>query len=400
MRTKTAILTDLDCRKAKPGDKDRRLYDGRGLFLLIQPNGRKGWRWKYTFGGRANMLSFGSYPEVSLIEARRKLDAGREQLRNGINPTMARKSQKAARAAEANTFEAVAREWFEKNRAKWVPTYAVEKLARLDHDVFPYLGPRPIGSIEPPEVLAMLRRIEARGAIVMAHRASQLCSAVFRYAVATGRATRDATQDLRGALSAPAVKHMASITEPRAVGELLRACRGYQGSFVVQCALRLAPLVFVRPGELRHAEWSEINLDAAEWRLPAAKMKMRAPHLVPLSTQAVAVLRELYPVTGDGRYVFPSGRGGARPMSNNGVLAALRRMGYANGEMTGHGFRSLASTLLNELGWNRDAIERQLAHAERDEVRAAYNYAEHLPERRKMMQAWADYLDTLAAGVK
>ncbi|MGH6885504.1 MAG: tyrosine-type recombinase/integrase, partial [Geminicoccales bacterium] len=241
----------------------------------------------------------------------------------------------------------------------------------------------------------VLRRIEARGAIDTAHRVLQNCGQVFRFAVATGRAVRDPAADLRGALVTVRGSHFASITEPKAIGALLRAIGGYQGTHIVRCALRLAPLTFVRPGELRAAEWPEFDLDAAEWRIPAERMKMRAIHLVPLSAQAVGILRELRPLTGTGRYVFPGERTPTRPMSENTVNAALRRLGYSKDEMTGHGFRSMASTLLNEQGWHRDAIERQLAHGERDAVRAAYNYAEHLPERRRMMQAWADYLDGL-----
>jgi integrase len=248
------------------------------------------------------------------------------------------------------------------------------------------------------ELRSVLRRIEARGAIETAHRASQNCGQVFRYAVATGRTERDPTGDLRGALAPTRETHLASIVAPKAIGELLRAIDGYEGSLVTKCALRLAPLVFVRPGELRRAEWAEFDLDGAEWRIPAARMKMREQHIVPLSTQAVEVMRELMPLTGRGRYVFPGARTKGRPMSENTVNAALRRLGYASDQMTGHGFRSMASTRLNEQGWHRDAIERQFAHAERDAVRAAYNYAEHLPERKRMMQAWADYLDTLRIG--
>jgi len=251
-----------------------------------------------------------------------------------------------------------------------------------------------------PELLATIRRIESRGAIETAHRTLQNCGQVFRYAVASGYADRDISGDLRGAIPPTKEKHHASVTDPKDVAALLRTIESYAGSFVTMCALRLAPMTFVRPGELRHAEWGEIDLDKAEWRIPAEKMKMREQHIVPLSRQAVAILRELHPLTGAGKYVFPSVRTQARPMSENTVNAALRRLGYAKDEMTGHGFRSMASTLLNEMGWNRDAIERQLAHAERNSIRAAYNFAEFLPERRKMMQAWADYLDKLRAGAK
>lgn len=292
----------------------------------------------------------------------------------------------------------MAREWFTKFSPSWSAEHADRIIRRFERDVFPWLGARPIGEITGPELLTALRRVENRGVVETAHRVMQNCSQVFRYAVATGRAQRDPTFDLRGALPPVRSNHFASITEPKAICGLLRAIDGYKGSFITQCALRLAPLVFVRPGELRRAEWAEFDLDAAEWRIPASKMKMRVIHVVPLSSQAASILRELHPLTGSDKYVFPGTRGKDRPMSENTVLAALRRMGYGTNDMTGHGFRSMASTILNEQGWNRDAIERQLAHAERDNVRAAYNYAEHMPERRKMMQQWADYLDKLRVG--
>jgi integrase len=294
----------------------------------------------------------------------------------------------------------VAREWLNRHAPTWVPGHA-DKVSRiLEKDVLPWLGKRPIREITAPELLTLLRRIEERGAVKTAHLARKYCGRAFRYAIATGHVDRDPAADLKGALSPTKEKHFASITEPKAVGALLRAMDAYAGSFVTRCALRFAPLVFVRPGELRKAEWSEFDLGAAEWRIPAEKMKMREQHIVPLSAQAVAVLRELHPLTGTGRFVFPNERSQDRPMSEVTVLAALRRMGYGKEDMTGHGFRSMASTLLNEQGWHRDAIERQLAHAERDSVRAAYNYAEHLPERRRMMQAWADYLDGLRNGAE
>jgi integrase len=349
---------------------------------------------------RKKPLAFGVYPETGLKEARDKRDEARKQLAQGIDPGKTRKAMKAAKAADAETFEVIAREWHSKFSPNWTQEHAERILRRFERDIFPWLGKQPIREITAPELLTVLRRIESRGALDTAHRAHQNCGQVFRYAVATGRAERDPCGDLRGALPPVKEKHHASITDTKAIGELLRAIDDYQGSFVTKCALRLAPLVFVRPGELRSAEWAEINFDAAEWRIPAAKMKMRDPHIVPLSRQALAILKELQPLTGHGRYIFPSARtpNGDRCMSENAVLAALRRMGYGKEEMTGHGFRSMASTLLNEQGWHRDAIERQLAHAERNAVRAAYNYAEHLPERRKMMQAWADYLDGLRKG--
>ncbi|MDP3858917.1 MAG: tyrosine-type recombinase/integrase [Stagnimonas sp.] len=389
-------LTDIKVRSAKAQAKPYKLSDEKGLFLLITAAGSKGWRVKYRWQGKEQLLSCGVYPETSLAAARKARDDLREQLAAGINPSLSRKQAKlqASQAAD-DSFEAVAKEWMLKHSEEWTPIYAERMADRLAKDIFPWLGLRPISQIKAVELLMVLKRIESRGALVIAKRMRQSCGGIFRYAVATGRAERDIAVDLKDALKSGAEKHHASIIEPKAVGELLRAISGYTGEFITSCALRLAPMVFVRPGELRHAEWKEINLDAAEWRLPAEKMKARVPHVVPLSLQAVAILRELEPLTGRGKYVFPGVRSRQRPMSENTVLAALRRMGYPKEQMTGHGFRSMASTLLNEQGWNKDAIERQLAHGERNKVRAAYNYAEHLPERRRMMQAWADYLDKL-----
>ncbi len=393
-------LTDLAVRNAKPSAKTARLRDERGLYLEVSPKGGKWWRLRYTFQGKENMLSLGVYPDVSLKDARERRDEARKLLAQGVDPSKVRQEEKAEAAAEALTFEHVAREWYERFKPKWSPSHSLDVIQRLEKNVFPSLGPRPIRDIPAPELLAAVRLIEGRGAVESARRILQMCGQIFRYAIATGQADRDIAADLRGSLPPAREKHHASITDPKAVAQLLRAIDGYQGAFMVLCALRLAPLVFVRPGELRHAEWSEIDFDKAEWRIPGPKMKMKEQHIVPLSTQAIAILRELHPLTGVGKYVFPSVRSSSRAMSENTVLAALRRMGYTKDEMTGHGFRSMASTLLNELGWNRDAIERQLAHAERNAVRAAYNYAEFLPERRRMMQAWADHLDALKAGAK
>jgi integrase len=392
-------LTDTAIRTAKASGKTQKLFDGGGMYLEVSPSGGKWWRLKYRIGGKEKRLSLGVYPDVGLKLARERREEARKQVAQGIDPSGHRQAAKAADASRAsNSFEVIAREWFTKFKPNWVDSHADKIIKRFERDVFPWIGSQPITAVTAPELLKVLRRIENRGALETAHRTQQNCGQVFRYAVATGRAERDPTADLRGALPPAKEKHHASITEPKAIGELLRATRSYSGSFITACALRLAPLVFVRPGELRHAEWSEVDLENAEWRIPAEKMKMRAVHIVPLSSQAVAILRELQPLTGTGKYLFPSTRSPKRPMSNNTVLGALRRLGYSSDQMTGHGFRSMASTLLNEQGWNRDAIERQLAHAERDNVRAAYNYAEHLPERRKMMQAWADHLDRLAAG--
>lgn len=392
-------LTDIICRSAKAQAKEYKLTDASGLHLLVSPNGCKGWRLRYRFGGKEQMLSLGTYPEIGLKDARNRRDEARKLIANGINPSAKRQQDKRQiTEAATDSFESVAREWYAKYSPQWATSHGEKIIRRLERDIFPWIGSHPARSITAPELLAVLRRIESRGAVETAHRAGQNCGQVLRYAVATGRAERDPSGDLKGALPPIRQTHLASITEPEAIGQLLRSMDAYQGSMVTRCALLLAPLVFVRPGELRRAEWAEIDLDGAEWRIPAEKMKARVLHIVPLSEQAIAVLRELQPLTGRGRYVFPSGRGPSRCMSENGVLSALRRMGYSGEQMTGHGFRSMASTLLNEQGWPFDAIERQLAHSERNKVRAAYNYAEHLPVRRKMMQAWADHLDSLRRG--
>jgi integrase len=392
-------LTDTTVRNAKATVAPRKLADEKGLYLLVNPSGSKLWRMKYRFAKKENVLSFGGYPEVSLKDAREARDEARALLSKGIDPSAHKKANMAARSLAAeNSFELVAREWFAKFSPQWKDNHSSKIIERLEKDIFPWLGTRPINEVGAQELLAALRRIESRGAIETAHRARQNCGQVFRYGIATGRCNRDVAADLKGALQPTVTKHHASIIDPTQIGGLLRAIDSYQGMFVSRSALKLAPLVFLRPVELRQAEWSEFNLDAREWRIPPTKMKMKEMHIVPLSKQAMEILVEIRPLTGAGRYVFPSVRSEDRPMSENTVLAALRRMGYGTGEMTGHGFRSMASTLMNEGGWNRDAIERQLAHAERDDSRAAYNYAEFLPERRKMMQWWANYLDELRSG--
>jgi integrase len=374
--------------------------DSRGLYLEVAPAGGKWWRFKYRFSGKEKRLSLGVYPDVTLKNARERRDEARKLLANGIDPGENRKVQKSARAdRNANSFEVVAREWFAKFKPNWVDAHSDKVIRRLERDIFPWIGGKAISDVGAPDLLACLRRVESRGTVETAHRALQSCRQIFRYAVATGRAARDPSGDLRGALSTVKGTHLASITEPTAVGGLLRACDSYQGSFVTKCALRLAPLVFVRPGELRKAEWTEIDLEHAEWNIPAERMKMREPHLVPLATQAVAILRELNAVTGGGRYVFPGARTNGRPMSDNAILAALRRMGFAKDEMSGHGFRAMARTILDEvLGVRPDFIEHQLAHAVRDPNGRAYNRTAHLAERRKLMQQWAEYLEKLKAG--
>ena len=393
-------LTDMKVQKAKLQDKPISLFDGGGLYLLVTPSGGKLWRFKYRFKNKEKKLAFGSYPEISLQDARQRREDARRLLANDVDPDAVRKAQKQANVEETETFEVIAREWHGRFTSTWTAGHADTIMSRLERDLFPWIGKRPIAEIKAPELLAVLRRVESRGALESAHRIRTICGQVFRYAVATGRAERDPAVDLRGALTPVQTINRAAITEPKKVGELLRAIDSYQGSFVVQCALKLAPLVFVRPGELRHAEWEEISFENAEWNIPAGKMKMKEPHLVPLSKQAIEILTELKKLTGAGRYVFP-GRTSDRPMSDNAILAALRNMGYAKDEMSGHGFRAMARTLLDEVLQVRpDFIEHQLAHAVRDPNGRAYNRTAHLAERKKMMQKWADYLDGLKTGAK
>lgn len=388
-------LTDTAIRSAKATEKPRKLFDGGGLFLLLKPNGARLWQLKYRVSGREKLLSFGQYPEVSLKSAREQRDEARKLIAAKSDPGAKRKAE---RSAQANTFEAVAREWLDMKADSISERTRLKRLARFESFVFPYLGKRPIASITAPDLLPVLKRIEGRGKNETAHRIRSESSAVFRYAIVTGRAERDPAADLRGALAPVVVRNHPAITEPAKIGGLLRAIHGYKGQPSTEYALKLLPLTFVRPGELRGAEWSEFDLDNAEWRIPASRMKMREQHVVPLSSQAVTFLRELQPLTGSGRYVFPSLRTNERPISNNTLNAALRRLGFSGDEMVSHGFRSMASTCLNEQGWHPDLIELQLAHAERDEVRGAYNRAQRLAERRKMMQSWADYLDGLRMG--
>jgi len=403
-------LTDTAIRNAKPGitptgkttDKPYKMGDAGGLYLEVAPSGGKWWRLKYRHGGKEKRLSLGVYPDVSLKDARQRRDDARKLLANDVDPAENRKATKAAKVERAgNSFEVIAREWYAKNSPGWAENHGKRILQRLERDLFPWIGGRPIAEITAPELLAVLRRIEERGAVETAHRAHQNCGQVFRYAIATGRAERDPSPDLKGALPPVKEKHLAAITDPKQIGALLRAMDDYQGQFVTKCALRLAPLVFVRPGELRNAEWAEFDLNKAEWNIPAERMKMREPHLIPLSAQAVAILRELHPLTGEGRYLFPSARTRGRPMSDNAILSALRRMGFEKDEMSGHGFRAMARTVLDEVLQVRpDYIEHQLAHAVRDPNGRAYNRTAHLGERRKMMQLWADYLDKQKAGAE
>jgi integrase len=386
-------LSDTLIRKSQPAAKPVKLADGDGLYLVIQPNGNRWWRMRYFFAGREKMLSVGTYPEISLKDARARRFEIREQVAKGIDPSQERKAEKESRAT---TFELVAREWYEKRKHLWSEQYAGAILTRFEQDVFPVIGDKPVKTIGAADFLDCLEKMQKRGVLETAHKVKGKCSEVMRYAVATRRAGRDPIADLRGALPPVKSRHHAALIYPSEVGALLRAINGYQGkSRVVVAALKLLPLVFVRSSELRYAVWEEFDLDAAQWRIPAERMKASNPHIVPLSRQAVAILRELHPFTGPAGLVFPGIRSGARALSENTLNAALRKLGYAKEEMTSHGFRSMASTLLNEQGWEPDAIERQLAHCEENGVRAAYNYAEYLPVRRKMMQAWADYLDKL-----
>lgn len=391
------MLTDAQIRRLKPRAKAYKASDRKGLYLLIQLTGARWWRFDYRHAGKRKTLSLGVYDDVSLAAARKKLGDVRAQVAAGRDPSVERRLEARRREFQArNSFEVVAREWLEKHKAKLAPATVTKITWLFEGYLFPQIGSRPIAEIEPPDLLDALQRIEARGRMETAHRTKQIAGQVFRYAIVTHRAKRDPSADLQGALAPVVTRHHAAVTDPGAIGELLRAIEGFTGSFPVWQALRLAPLVFVRPGELRKAEWTEIDLEAALWRIPATKMKTRRAHLVPLSKQAVAILRELHPLTGRSRYVFPSNRSTTRPMSDNTLNASLRRLGYGNGDMTAHGFRSMASTRLNEMGgWKPDIIERQLAHVESDTTRAAYNRAEYLDERRTMMQAWADHLDAL-----
>jgi integrase len=392
-------LTDTAIRKTKSATKARKLADERGMYLLVTADGAKWWRFKYRFGGKEKLLSLGIYPDVGLKQARERRDEARKLVAAGVDPSAQRQAAKAALIAaeqrQRDSFEAVGREWFQKFSRNWTPGHAQTVIHRLEANLFSPIGRRPIAEITAVELLEVLRTIEARGAVSTAHRIKQICGQVFRFGIATGRATRDPSADLRGALAPERERHFGALTKPTEVAGLVRAIDGYHGSFIVKCALRFTVLTFARPGEVRKAVWNEIDVRDALWRIPAERMKMRCEHLVPLSRQAVAVLRELQPLTGAGSYLFPNGRVASRPMSENAIVAALRYMGYERGQMTAHGFRTLASTLLNEQGWPADAIERQLAHAARDEVRGAYNRAEYLTERRRMMQSWADYLDTI-----
>ncbi|MGB1800464.1 MAG: tyrosine-type recombinase/integrase [Gammaproteobacteria bacterium] len=389
------VLSDRQVKQLKAKDKDFKLSDEKGMYLLMKKSGSKYWRLKYRFHGKEKMLALGVYPDVSLKAARKKRDAAREKLADGIDPAVHKKAQKEAELNKlSNTFEAIAREWHEKKKHIWTERHAHYTLNRLELYLFPRFGNKPITDISAKEILDALRRIESKGALHTAHRALSSCSQVFRYAVATDKVNSDPCKDLRGALPPEKVKHRAAITDPNKVGQLMRTINAYEGSIVVKCALKLAPLVFVRPGELRTARWDDIDFEKAEWQFVVTKTNTR--HVVPLAKQSINILKEIKPYTGNGEYVFPSHRSPKRPMSDNAVLVALRTMGISKEEMSGHGFRAMARTILDEiLGFRPDYIEHQLAHAVRDPNGRAYNRTSHLKERKKMMQVWADYLDDL-----
>jgi integrase len=396
----THMLTDTKLRALKPRAIAYRIADTNGLCVEVRPTGAKVWRYRFRHIGKASIVTLGGYPTMSLAEARAERDKARAMVKSGTSPAHAAKAARATRQELAgNTFVSVALEFLAKREREGMGIGSVERARRLIEKDLASIGNLPIADISAPVLLAALRRMEKRGVVETAHRARGLAGQIFRYAIATGRAERNPAADLIGALERSQTKHHASIILPSKIGELLRAIYRYEGLPVTIAALKLAPMVFVRPGELRHAEWPEIDLDKAIWDIPAGKMKMKQPHLVPLSEQAVSILRELSQLTGDGKYVFPGVRSTRRPMSENTINAALRYMGFDNDTMTGHGFRAMARTVLDEeLGFPVDHIEHQLAHAVKDANGRAYNRTTHLPARRKMMQAWGDYLDLLRAG--
>jgi integrase len=403
---KANALTDLTVRKTVAADSRRRLYDGRGLYLEVTPTGGKWWRFKYSFGGKEKLLSMGVYPDTSLKMARDKRDAARTLLASGVDPSAARKADKMKRAGAApNSFEAVAREFHDTRRSEWSEPHAKRWLERLSKDIFPYLGDAPLADITAPWLLQALRRVESRGVRETVHSLQQACGQVFRYGIATGRCERNPAADLRGALKPVLVKNMAAVTEPKAVGELLRAIDEYQGNPFTRAALSLSALLFQRPGNVRAMQWSALDLEgeAPTWTIPSIEMKRSRyekqngrPHFVPLARQAVAILRDLRPLSDHAKYVFPSILGSGRPMSDNTLNTALRRLGYDKETATAHGFRAMARTLLVErLDVSPDVIEAQLAHGKTGPLGAAYDRAEFMKQRRRMMQQWADYLDAL-----
>ncbi len=391
------MLTDKELKAAKPREKPYKLSDGLGLYVEVKPNGSKLWRLKYRYEGKEKRLSFGGYPDTSGTMAREKRDEARKLLASGVDPSAARQAEKVA---GADSFEAIALEWFAKFSPKWALSNSDKIKRQLERDLFPWLGNKPINKITPPILLACLRRIENRGAVDSAHRAHQLCGRVFRYAVATGRAERDASADLRGAIPPAIATNHPAITTPVEAGGLMRAIDDYKGSFVVRCALQLVALTATRSGELRGAQWTEFDTEAGVWTIPASRMKSRAEHKVFLSRQAIEILEELRPLTGRSVYVFPCVRSSQQTLSNNSLNAALRRMGFTKHEMTTHGFRSMFSSMANEHGFDADVIERSLAHVEQNAIRAAYHRSQYIEDRKKLAQWWADHLDSLRAGAK
>ena len=391
-------LTSLAVKQAQPAGKTKRLYDERGLYLEISPAGGKWWRLKYRFAGKEKRLSLGVYPDISLKEARAARDEARRLIAQGVDPSARRKEISRQRVVDAeNSFEVVAREWFQKQAPIWSDIHQKNVISKLEKNIFPYLGDDTVAAISAPNLLRVLRKIEERGAIETAHRTLSICGQVFRYAIATARAERDVAADLKGALPPVKRKHLPAIVDPERLSALLLEIDGYSGTLPVQCALKLAPLVFLRPGELRKAKWSDINLDDATWSFIVRKTM--TPLIIPLARQSVEILRELEPVSGRHEYVFPNGRSPTRPMSENAVLAALRRLGIPKDEMCGHGFRATARTILGEqLGFRPELIEHQLAHKVRDPLGRAYNRTQFLEQRQNMMQVWADYLDDLRDG--
>lgn len=398
-------LNDKAVQAAQPGTKARKISDGDGLALVVQPNGSKLWWLRYRFDGKEKTLSLGQYPLVTLKEAREQAFEARKLLANGVDPGEVKKAAivEASPAPLGETVEQIAREWFEKFSKQWAPGHASKIERRLERDLYPHLGKAEISAVRPAELLAVARRVETRGAIETAHRLLNNCGQVWRYAVATGRAERDITSDLKGALAPTKTAHLGAITEPQEVGALLRAIEEYRGGEVVRLALRLAPHVFLRPGELRQGRWSEINEEAKEWLIPAEKMKGRRPHVVPLSEQSLAIIAELREVSGESEWMFPSPQSATRCISDMALLTAIRRMGYGKEEMTAHGFRAMASTNLEHMGYDVRLIELQLAHADTNDVRAAYKRDVsrlQIEQRTKMMQEWSDYLDALKTGAQ
>ncbi len=396
-------LSDITCRNAKPSDKPYKLSDERGMFLLVNPNGSKYWRMSYRLDGKQKSLALGIYPHVSLKEAREGRDEAKKLIAADTDPNKVRKQAKITRKlATANSFKVLSEEWLGKQAPKWSPDYSKRVRAQLENNVWPWLGKEPISAIKAPAILEVLRKIEARGACDMANRVRETVGQVMRYAVATGRAEYDPTPSLRGALTVHVTKHMASVTDPNRVGEILRMFDAFEGTHTVRCALLLAPLLFCRPGELRQMRWADINIEAGIWSLDASRMKMRQKHLAPLSKQAIALIEDMRPFSGQLEYVFPNARDPKRPMSEAAINAALRRLGIdTQEELTGHGFRAMARTILRErLKFDAEIIECQLSHTKRGAHGEAYDRTKFIDERISMMQAWSDYLEDLKAGGK